>query len=156
VTRRKLTRANPPATEHVGARSEPTADAGRTLELREERLVARKQTRELGTVEVHTEIEHLPGSLEVEAYSEEVEIEHEPVGDVVTERVQPWKEGDGVLVVPVYEEQLVVSKRLILRERIRIRTVATHERRLIEETLRRERLVIDDPDQTGRVRGALE
>ena len=121
-------------------------------QLREEQLVARKETRERGTVKVRTEIEHMPGRLEVDAYREEVEVEHEPVGEVVTERVQPWKEDDGALVVPIYEEELVVSTQLVLRERIRIRTVATTERRLFEKTLRRERLVVEDPDHTGRVR----
>ena len=34
--------------------------------------------------------------------------------EAVSERRDPWGE-DGVLVVPVYEEQLVVSNRLILK-----------------------------------------
>jgi SAM-dependent methyltransferase len=70
---------------------------------------------------------------------------------LVSERDQPW-EADGVLVMPVYEEQLVVVKRLVLKERLHIRRVATTERRLFEDTLRRERLVIDDPQRTGLVR----
>ena len=152
MPRRKLTRANPSSAERGAVRTEPPEEAARTLELREEELVAHKETRELGTVEVRTEIERLPGRLEVDAYREEVNVEHEPVGEVVAERVQPWRDDDGALVVPVYEEQLVVSKHLILRERIRIRTVGTTERRVVEDTLRRERLVIDDPDDTGRIR----
>src|SRR4029450_9720514 len=71
-------------------------------------------------------------------------IDHDPVGQVVSERDQPWEE-DGVLVMPVYEEQLVVTKRLVLKERLRVRRVATTDRQLFEETLRRERLVIEDP-----------
>ncbi len=128
-------------------------DAGtsQTLELREEQLVAVKELRELGDVELRTEIEEVPGRLEVDAYREEVVVEHEPVGQVVTEREKPWEE-DGILVVPVYEEQLVVTKRLVLRERMRVRRVGTTERQLFEDTLRRERLVIDDPQHTGLVR----
>ena len=122
----------------------------RTLELREEQLVAHKALRELGEVEVRTEVDEVPGHLEVDAYREEVQIDHEPVGTVVSERDDPWEE-DGVLVVPVYEEQLVVTKRLVLRERLRIRRVGTTERQLFQDTLRRERLVIEDPQQTGLV-----
>jgi uncharacterized protein (TIGR02271 family) len=122
-----------------------------TLELREEQLVAHKELRDLGEVEVRTEIEELPGRLEVDAYREEVVVEHEPVGQVVSERDKPWEE-DGVLVIPIYEEQLVVTKRLVLRERMRVRRVGTTERQLFEDTLRRERLVIDDPQHTGLVR----
>jgi stress response protein YsnF len=83
---------------------------------------------------------------------EEVAVEHEPVGEVVTERVEPWQEADGTYVVPMHEERLVVVKRLVLRERIRIRRVGTTERQLFEDTLRRERLVVEDPQHTGRVR----
>jgi uncharacterized protein (TIGR02271 family) len=126
------------------------AEDERTLELREEQLVAHKELRELGEVEVRTEIDEVPGRLEVDALREEVEVEHEPVGQVVSRREEPWEQ-DGTLVVPVYEEQLVVSKRLVLRERLRIRRVRTTERQLFQDTLRRERLVVEDPDHTGLV-----
>jgi uncharacterized protein (TIGR02271 family) len=125
-------------------------EQGQTIELRQEQLVAHKELRELGEVEVRTEVEDVPGRLEVDAYREEVEIEHEPVGQVVGERGQSWEE-NGVLILPIYEEQLVVTKRLVLRERLRIRRVGTMERQLFEDTLRRERLVVDDPQHTGMV-----
>jgi uncharacterized protein (TIGR02271 family) len=118
--------------------------AGQTLRLREEELVARKVMEEVGRVQVRTRTEEFPGRLEVEAMREEVEVEHVPVGQVVNERKGPWEE-DGVLVVPVYEEQLVVSKRLVLKEHLRVRRYQTTERQVFEDTLRRERLVIDDP-----------
>jgi len=121
-----------------------------TVELREEQLVAHKELRELGEIEVRTEVEDVPGRLEVDAYREEVEIEHKPVGQVVSERDQPWEE-NGELVMPVYEEPLVVTKRLVLKERLRIRRVATTERQLFQDTLRHERLVVEDPQQTGLV-----
>jgi len=122
----------------------------RVIELREEQLVAHKEMREIGEVQLRTVVEEVPGRLEVEAYREEVEVEHVPVGQVVTERMAPWEE-DEVLVVPVYEEQLVVVKRLLLREHLRIRRVGTRETRLFEDTLRRERLVVEDPANTGLV-----
>jgi uncharacterized protein (TIGR02271 family) len=121
-----------------------------TLELREEQLVARKDLREVGEIRVRTTVEEIPARLEVDAAREEVEVEHVPMGQIVTERMAPWEE-DGVLVVPVYEEQLVVVKRLVLREQLRVRRVGTTERRLFEDTLRRERLEIEDPNNTGLV-----
>ena len=125
------------------------ADSVHTLELREEQLVAHKELRDLGEIEVRTEIDEVPGRLEVEAYREEVLVEHEIVGQVVTEREKPWEETDGVLVIPIYEEQLVVTKRLVLRERMRVRRIGTTERQLFQDVLRRERLVVDDPQRTG-------
>jgi uncharacterized protein (TIGR02271 family) len=127
-----------------------TSDSG-TIELREEELFAHKEMRELGSVEVRTEIEDVPGRMEVDAYREEVVIEHEPVGQVVSER-EAQTEEDGVLVIPIYEEQLTVIRRLVLRERVRVRRVGTTERQLFEDRLRRERLVVEDPQHTGKVR----
>jgi len=122
----------------------------RVVELREEQLVAHKELRDVGEIEVRTEVELMPGRLEVDAYREEVEVDHETVGATVTERSEPWEE-DGVLIVPVYEERLVVTKRLILRERLRIRRARVTERQLFQDTLPRERLVVDDPQQNGLV-----
>jgi uncharacterized protein (TIGR02271 family) len=153
MSRRKLNQAYRTSPEAAAGQTESVTDepAG-TVELREERLVAHKETQELGEVQVHTEVDETPGRLEVDAYREEVTVEHEPVGEVVTERVEPWRDDDGAFVIPVYEERLVVVKRLVLRERIHVRRVGTTERQLFEDTLRRERLVVDDPQQTGRVR----
>jgi uncharacterized protein (TIGR02271 family) len=123
----------------------------RTIELKEEELVAHKEMRELGDVVVRTEVEDLPRRLEVEAFREEVEVEHVPIGQVVHERVAPWEQDD-VLVVPVYEEQIVVTKRLLLREQLRVRRVGTTETQLFEDTVRHERVVIDDPKGSGLVR----
>jgi uncharacterized protein (TIGR02271 family) len=121
-----------------------------TLELREERLSARKEPHEVGEVVVRTEVGEVPGRLELDAVHDEVEVEHVPIGSYVTERVAPWEE-QGVLVMPVYEEQLVVTKRLLLREYVKVRKIPTSERRLFEEPLRRERLVIDQPEHANLV-----
>ena len=57
-----------PSEEIRGAaeRADATPTDQQTLELREERLVARKELRELGDIEVRTEIEEVPGRLEVD------------------------------------------------------------------------------------------
>jgi stress response protein YsnF len=58
--------------------------------------------------------------------------------------------------VPVYEEQLVVSKRLILKERIRIKRRARTEVRVFEDTLKRERLEVTQPKDTILVRETFD
>jgi uncharacterized protein (TIGR02271 family) len=130
---------------------EPAGEQRRTLELREERLAAHRELEEAGRVRFRKEVEEVPRRLEVDAYREEAIVEHVPIGRVVKERQGP-REEDGVLVVPVYEEQLVVVKRLVLTEEVRIRREGTTERRLFEDTVRRERLVAEDLAGTGRVR----
>lgn len=131
--------------------SRMATDEGERLELREERLVAHKEPEEAGRIRVQKVVEEVPRRLEVDAYYEEVDVEHVPIGRIVQEQ-EPPREEDDVYIMPVYEEQLVVVKRLLLKEEIRIRRRGATERRLFEETVRRERLAIDDPDSTGRVR----
>jgi uncharacterized protein (TIGR02271 family) len=121
-----------------------------TLELREEELVVQRKMRDVGEARIRTRIEEVPARLEVEATAEEVEVEHVPVGQVVSKRVEPYQDGD-VLVVPIYEEQMVVTKRLLLREELRIRRVATTQRQLFEDTLKKETVEVEDAAQTGMV-----
>lgn len=124
--------------------------AEQTIELREEELVVHREMQDVGEVRVRRVVEEQPARMEVDARSEEVEVEHVAIGETVSERREPWDE-DGVLVVPVYEERLVVTKRLILREQLRIRRVDGTRRELIEDTVRRERIVVEDPQDTGLV-----
>jgi len=126
------------------------ADEHHRIELREEQLVAHKEMVDLGEIVVRTTVDQVPGRIEVDAMREEAEVEHIPVGRVVSERVEPWEE-DGALVIPLYEEQIVVVKRLYLREELRIRRVGTTARQVFEDTLRKERLVVEDASGTGLV-----
>jgi hypothetical protein len=48
------------------------------------------------------------------------DIDYVPIGVVVQNRQAPRQEGDR-FIVPIYEEQLVVDKRLVLRAEVRIR-----------------------------------
>jgi uncharacterized protein (TIGR02271 family) len=135
------------ATQRRAARGGETE----TLELKEERLVPRTELEEAGRVRFHKAVEEIPRRLEVDAYVEEITVEHVPIGRIVKEQ-EPAREEHGVYVVPIYEEQLVVVKRLVLKEEVRIHRQSTTEKRLFEDTVRHERLVIDDADRTGRVR----
>lgn len=135
--------------EQGGAGIEPTretrehARGDETLRLREEQLVAHKRLEQIGHVKVRKVVDKVPGRVEVEALREHVDVERVPVGEVVAERVAPWEE-DGVMVVPVYEEQLVVTKQLVLKEHLRVRKTQAVERQVFEETLLRERAVLED------------
>jgi uncharacterized protein (TIGR02271 family) len=120
------------------------------LELREEQLVPRKEIRQVGEVEIRTEVEEVPARAEAEVLREHLRLQHIPVNEAVKDRVAPWEE-DGAYIVPVYEERLVLTKQLVLREYLRVERVPATERREFEDTVMRERLVVEDPDHTGRV-----
>jgi len=154
---------NAPVSVHPVAADEPSrrdpgsaplrgvAEGEHVIELKEERLVARKRLVEAGDVVIHTEIDESPARLEMDAFHDEIEVEHVPQGKVVTERVPPWEE-NGDLIVPVYEEQLVVVKRLVLKEHVRVRRVRSWEHQLFEDHVRKERLVVEEPPRSAAVR----
>jgi uncharacterized protein (TIGR02271 family) len=127
------------------------APGGERMQLREEELVPHTEMREAGRVRIRKEVEEVPRVLDVEAAREQVAVEHVPVGQVVPEKRAPWREGD-FLIVPVYEEQVEVVKRLVLREQLRIRLETTTEAHRITESVLRERVVIEDSTDEGFVR----
>lgn len=72
---------------------------------------------------------------------ESVEIERVPVGQIVERAPQVRQEGD-TLIIPVMEEVLVVERRLVLKEEVRVRRVRTTRRHLERVQLRRQETVI--------------
>ena len=92
------------------------------IELVEERVRLDKELRDVGGVRVTTRTE-LATEMVVDTRQEmAVEVEHVPVGRFVDAAEEPRVEGD-VTVVPVYEERLVVEKRLYLVEEVHLRRV---------------------------------
>lgn len=90
------------------------------LPIVEEQVVIDKETRATGTVRVSTKVdtEHLVASDTLVRHS--ADVERVPVGREVAE-VPQVREEDGVLVIPVVEERLVIEKRLFLIEELRVR-----------------------------------
>ena len=50
---------------------------------------------------------------------------------------------DGSLSIPVFEEQIVVTKRLVVRERVIVRKHTVYEEHVVSAELKRERLDIE-------------
>ena len=89
------------------------------IELVEEQLEIGKREVERGRVVVRTRVEERDEVAEIELQQEDVSVERVPRG-VPVETLPAAREEDGVLIIPVVEEQLVVTTRLILKEEIRI------------------------------------
>jgi uncharacterized protein (TIGR02271 family) len=97
------------------------------IELAEEELRVTKREVERGRVIIRTRVDEREELAEASLRQEDVTVERVPVGRIV-DSVPAVREEDGVLIVPVVEEQLVVQTRLILKEELRItRTVRTEE-----------------------------
>ena len=89
------------------------------IELAEERLEISKRELERGRVVVRTRVETRDEIAEIALRQEDVTVDRVPRG-VPVEVAPAVREEDGVLIVPVLEEQLVLTTRLILKEEIRI------------------------------------
>jgi uncharacterized protein (TIGR02271 family) len=98
-----------------------------------EELSVAKRTVETGQVVVHVVPTVERQELEIPLLEETVEVEHVPVNQFVEAPFPVRQEGD-VTIVPVFEEVLVVEKRLMLKEEIRLvrRKVATRERQTFD------------------------
>ena len=113
------------------------------LFLAEERLLVGKRIVETGRVRVSTTTETAEELVRETLRTRRAEVERVPLGHEVEVAPQIRQEGD-VLVVPVVEEILVVERRLVLKEEIRLRFVDTEmavehsvERRIQRATVER-------------------
>jgi uncharacterized protein (TIGR02271 family) len=89
------------------------------IELVEEQAAVSTVPVERGRVVVRTRIEEREELVEVTLRQEELSVERVPK-DIVIDAVPTVREEDGVLIVPVIEERLVVQTQLVLKEEIRI------------------------------------
>jgi uncharacterized protein (TIGR02271 family) len=89
------------------------------LELAQEQLEISKREVERSRIVIRTRVEERDEVAELELQQEEVTVERIPRG-VPVDAKRATREEDGVLIVPIVEEQLVVTTRLILKEELRI------------------------------------
>lgn len=112
------------------------------IPLLEEHLHLSKRVRETGRVRVSVTTGTEARRFEEMLRSRLVDIERVPVGRTVAE-VPPVREEGDTLVIPVLEEVLVVERRLVLREEVRLRLRVEERRHAEEVTLRRQHATIE-------------
>lgn len=115
---------DPRPSDDRAALATPHDGAARTIEeqvlpLVEESLSLNRRTVETGKVLVKTILNQRKEIAKADIYRHAVSVEHVPINREIDEVPAPWEDGD-VLVIPVVEEVLVVEKRLILREELRV------------------------------------
>jgi len=99
-------------------------------------------TRETGTVAIHKTVHERTEVIDQSLRAEEVEIERVPINRIVEAPIPPHYEGD-TMVISLLEEVLVVEKKLVLREEVRIRKLAKEVHDPKEVLLREERVEIE-------------
>jgi len=130
---------NPSTSDHPPdvVRSAEHADIG---VVREEagRVVARK------VVRTESVQESVPRAVE------QADLERLPVADGDSGEVETL--ADGGISIPVFEEQVVVTKRLVVRERVVLRKRTVTEEAVVRTDLRREDVVIETTGDVDPVR----
>ena len=118
----------------------------------EEELAIGKRAVEAGEVWVRKTIETERVRESVPVTREEVTVERHPLepGAVAAGDVEL---GEETIRVPVTQEEVTVEKRVVPKEEVVIRKEAVQEERVVEDTVRRERIEVDDQTKTPRGRG---
>jgi uncharacterized protein (TIGR02271 family) len=101
--------------------------------LHEEAISITKRDRETGRVRVSTITREHEQLVDEALKREQVEVERIPIGKAVTEMPGVRREGE-TIIVPVVEEQLVIGRRLILKEEVHIKRVhrtEQHQERVV-------------------------
>ena len=112
-----------------------------TIPLHTEDVVISRRKLERAVVRVATVTRNHEQLVDEELVHEYVEVEHVPIGRVVDAMPAVRVEGD-VTIMPVVEEILVVERRLILKEEVRIRRVRITEHHLETITLREQEAIV--------------
>ncbi len=127
-------------------RTNDTAAEEVVLPLVEEALRVGKRRVETGRVRVSVSTDVEERVVRETLRSERAELERVPIGRELAEgEPAPTlrQEPDGTVVVPVLEEVLVVERRLVLREEIRMRLVAVEEAVEQPVAVRRQRASVE-------------
>jgi uncharacterized protein (TIGR02271 family) len=106
----------------------------------EEELRAGTREREAGALNVRKRVVTERQQMEVPTRREEVTVDRVPVEGEASET----DIGDDEVRVPVTEEEVVVEKRPIAKEEVRIRKDVVEDREVVEEDVRREEVDVDD------------
>lgn len=126
-----------------------TEEGRREIELHGEKLEVEKESEQVGEVIARKEVVTEQRTIEVPIRREEVVIERHPVPEGRQE-VAPGdveiREGEEIRI-PVTEERVEVEKRPVVREEVTIGKRATEEEEQIQETLRKEKLRVEQEGQ---------
>ena len=118
------------------------------LKLIEERLVVGSRVEETGVVRVRKEVIEHPETVRLETICETVEVTRIPMDRIVDGPIHVRQEGD-TTVVSVIEERLVVERRLVLVEEVRLtrrRETVAEERTFM---LKKEEAFVERESSTG-------
>ncbi len=111
------------------------------IPLHKEELVVSRLKREQAVVRVATQTRSREQQVDADLAHERVEVERIAFGHVI-DAVPPVREEGDVIIMPVVEEILVVERKLVLKEEVRIRRIRSTEQHHETVTLREQVAVV--------------
>lgn len=127
-------------------------EADKSLRLHAEQLAVTRRTVARGVVQARTVTTQRDQIIDETLSHQRVEVTRVPIGRVVERAPEIRHEGD-VMILPVVEEELIVQRRLVLKEEVHLRRVVTTSVHHEAVALREQDVVITrldaDPGQDG-------
>ena len=117
-------------------------DQPTTIPIAEDEFSVHVEKKVSGWVRVTTQTHTLTETAAADLRHEDVQIKRVPVGIEVRQVSDIRVEGD-TTIVPVFEEILVIEKRLVLKEEIHITRSASIERAEIPVALRKQEAIVE-------------
>lgn len=144
-------RTAPPLRDAVPLAAPAARESG-TIPVLSEDLVVERRSRTTGGVRLHKHVTESVAEVDEPVVRERVVVEHLRIDRPLTDGSIPQahEREDGVLVVPVLEEVLVVRKQLVLKEELHVRRIREETRERQSVPLRREHVDVERVDAQGR------
>lgn len=132
------------------ARQVPLSEDRIVVPLIEEELQVQKEWVEAGQVLIKKHVETRTETVPVELGYEEVHVDRVPVNRALGpgESPSPRQEGD-TLIIPVVEEELIVTKLMVVREEIRVTKRRATRQEQVSDQVRSERISVENAGDIG-------
>jgi stress response protein YsnF len=114
-----------------------------TVPVVEEDLAVETRVVELGHVSIHKRVEELLDERTLTLLGQEVELERVVRDEIIPEMVAPYMDGDEY-VIPIIDEEIVIERRLRLREELRVRRALFERQEQVQTPYRRERVYVKE------------
>lgn len=121
---------------------EPGKDSTRLIPVIEEKPIVSKRTVETEKVTIRKTVKETPKIIEESLAREEVRVDRVPKHEIRDEPAQPRFEGS-VQVIPVQEEILVVEKKYLVKEEIRIEKIHVQQNEKVTVSLKSEEVTVE-------------
>jgi len=133
---------------HLPVRAAELSAAEQVIPVVAERVVVRKEAIPTGGVQVRKHVDSHVEHVDIPVIRETVDVRRVLI-DRVVDVIPPTREEGDLIIIPVVEEELIVTKRLVLKEEVHLRRVRTESRAVEDVTLRSESAEVVRTDAEG-------